>query len=115
MKAEPAFIRTYCGVHLDPEPAVNMKYALIIDPWHSELDDALGLSDALEDLCLRIPGILNGERDNSLCYLFHCLEEFRLMRIPRADAFHVLVDLTLYFAASVGLGDGCAHFLRGLI
>ena len=57
VEAQATLVGTDGRVELNAETTVDLDLALVIDPRHAELDDALGLDDALEDLVLLILGV----------------------------------------------------------
>src|SRR5690606_9178952 len=46
VKAQSALVRTKRAVEPDPEPAVDLHYAVVILPWHTEDDLPLRFADA---------------------------------------------------------------------
>ena len=49
MEAQAALVRADGAVHLNAESAIDLDFALIIEPRNAEHDDALGFDDALEN------------------------------------------------------------------
>ena len=49
MEAQTALVGADGAVHLDAEAAIDLDAALVVKPWHTEHEDALGFGDALKD------------------------------------------------------------------
>ncbi len=49
MEAQAALVGADGAVHLDAEAAIDLDIALVIEPRHTEHNEALGLGDALQD------------------------------------------------------------------
>ena len=58
MEAQAALVRADGAVELHAVAEVHLHLALVIDPWHAEGDDALGLHKALDELGLLELGVL---------------------------------------------------------
>ena len=52
MEAQTALVRSYGAVELYAVTEVHLYLALVIDPGHTECDDALGFHDTFYNLCL---------------------------------------------------------------
>ena len=115
VESETALVRTDRGVELDAEAAVDLDFALVVDPGDSELDEALRLDYTVEDACLDEVGTLVGDRFEGLEDFAYSLLEFGLVRVSLADG---LIDrgkvfvLEIHFAfpflfVPLRFGRGC--------
>src|SRR5690606_243010 len=57
VEADAALVGAERGVELDPEAAVDLDIALVIDPWHPEDDLPLRLADPLDQRMFDIGGM----------------------------------------------------------
>src|SRR6267378_279960 len=81
MKSHSALVRADCAVHLNPEPAIDVKVALIIAPRHPKHDHPLRLDDSLQDLGRSILRVAIENKRERLHHFLDSLMEFRLSRI----------------------------------
>ena len=57
VEAQAALVGTDGAVHLDPEAAVDLDAALVVEPRHAEQDHPLRLDDALEHPMMPVLGV----------------------------------------------------------
>ena len=81
MEAQTAFVRANGRVELYAVADVDLHFTFVIDPGHTERDDAFGFHKALDEfsfleLRMLVVDVLDGFQ-----YFFHCLQEFRLARV----------------------------------
>ena len=86
MEAQAALVGADGAVELDAVAAVHLDLALIIDPGHTEGDDALGLDHALDQACLLVFGMLLHHGLDALQHLADSLQELRLIGIALCKA-----------------------------
>lgn len=73
MEAQTALVGTYGAVELYAVTGVHMHLTIVVNPWHTEDDDAFRLHQPLYDLSffklgVFVVDVLNGDKD-----FFHCL------------------------------------------
>lgn len=85
VESETALVRSDGGVELHSEAAVDLHLAVVVHPADSELDESLGLDDALEDACVDKVGALCGDGFKGLEDLSHGLKELRFVGISLGD------------------------------
>ena len=88
-ETEAALVGTDGAVELYAERAVHLHLTGIVDPGHPELNDPLGLDQALQQGCLLVLGVLLDDLLQGTENLFHGLNEFLLIRIA---ALYILND-----------------------
>jgi len=81
VEPQAALIGADGGVELHPEAAVDLHVAGVVHPGHPELNDALGLHDALKDARLLEVGAFLHHGLEGLQHLAHRLEELRLIGV----------------------------------
>jgi hypothetical protein len=86
MEAQAALVGADGAVELHAVAAVHLDLALIIDPGHTEADDALGLHQTLDQAGLLVLGVLFHHGLDALQHLTHSLQEFRLVGIALCQA-----------------------------
>ena len=86
MEAQAALVGADGAVELDAVAAVHLDLALIIDPGHTEGDDALGLDQTLDQACLLVFGMLLDHGLDALQHLADSLQELRLIGIALCKA-----------------------------
>src|SRR4051794_33757925 len=96
MKTQASFIRADSAVHLDTKSAVNLEFALIINPWNAERDDALRLCHALKNFCLLIFRMGLDKRHHRHSHFMHCLVKLWLARVALLNLLHELFNFFLY-------------------
>ena len=87
MEAQAALVGADGAVELHAVAAVHLDLALIIDPGHTEADDALRLHQTLDQAGLLVLGVLFHHGLDALQHLTHSLQEFRLVGIALCQAF----------------------------
>src|SRR5690606_11436075 len=87
MKAHAALERADGRAVLHPPTTIHMGFALIVDPGDAELDDPLGLDQAIEQALLRITRIGSDEGPDAAHHLMDRLQELRLIRIAPLHSF----------------------------
>ena len=112
MEAQAALVRADGAVELDAVAAVDLHLALIIDPGHTEADDALGLDQTLDQAGFFVLGVLLHHGLDALQNLADCLQKLRLIGIALCKAIvnalqvfirqHNRILLFLYIAAVQG-------------
>ena len=86
MEAQAALVGADGAVELDAVAAVHLDLALIIDPGHTEGDDALGLDQTLDQAGLLVLGMLLHHGLDALQHLADSLQELRLIGIALCKA-----------------------------
>ena len=86
MEAQAALVGADGAVELDAVAAVHLDLALIIDPGHTEGDDALGLDQTLDQASLLVLGMLLHHGLDALQHLADSLQELRLIGIALCKA-----------------------------
>ena len=86
MEAQAALVGADGAVELHAVATVHLDLALIIDPGHTEGDDALGLHQTLDEGGLLVLGVLFHHGLDALQHLTHSLQEFRLVGIALCQA-----------------------------
>ena len=86
MEAQAALVGANGAVELHAVAAVHLDLALIIDPGHTEADDALRLHQTLDEGGLLVLGVLFHHGLDALQHLTHSLQEFRLVGIALCQA-----------------------------
>ena len=86
MEAQAALVGADGAVELHAVAAVHLDLALIIDPGHTEADDALRLHQTLDQAGLLVLGVLFHHGLDALQHLTHSLQEFRLVGIALCQA-----------------------------
>ena len=94
VEAQAALVGADCGVVLDAEAAVDLDFALVINPRNAELDDALGLDDALEDLCFLVFRMRLDDRLEGVHDLGDGLDELGLIGVLRLNLVDDSLDVT---------------------
>ena len=94
MEAQAALVGADGAVELDAVAAVHLNLALIIDPRHTEGDDALRLDQTLDEAGLLVLGVLLHDGLDALQHLTDSLQELRLVGIALLEA---LVDTLQIF------------------
>ena len=101
VEADTAFVRTDSGVHLHAETAVDLYFALIVHPWHTEHDHALRLYDSLHHFLLAQIRIGHNHRSHRLHYFFYGLVKLFLTGVfsdqLRHEAVHIGLRLFVHF------------------
>src|SRR6266446_8183563 len=85
MEAEAAFIRTDSAVHLDAESAIDLGFALVVEPGDAKHQDAFGLGDTFEDFSFLVFGMAFQHKAQRLEYFQNSLVEFGLCRVLGFD------------------------------
>ena len=62
MKAQAALVGANGGIVLDPPCAVDLDFALVVDPADAELDDAVGFDETLQQAVVCVAGGFSGGR-----------------------------------------------------
>lgn len=93
METDAAFVGTNGGVELDTEAAVDLDFAVVIDPRDAEDDLSFGLDDALEDAGFDEVGAGIGDGVEGLKDLGDSLDEFRLVAIALFDVFQYFDEM----------------------
>src|SRR5690606_29497964 len=75
VEAQSSLVRAERAVELDPEAPVDVHLAAVVLPRHPEDDLTLGLADPLDDLRLRVLGMLAEDRADAFQDLPHRLME----------------------------------------
>ncbi|MPN55555.1 hypothetical protein SDC9_203239 [bioreactor metagenome] len=75
---------------LDAEAAVHLHLALVVGPAHAELDDALGLDQALQQGVLGVFGVLLDEGPQAFHHFGDGLQEFGLTGVALCHFFQEL-------------------------
>ena len=94
VEAQAALVGADCGVELDAEAAVDLDFALVVNPRNAELDDALGLDDALKDLCFLVFRMRLDDRFESAHDLGDGLDELGLIGVLRLNLVDNSLDVT---------------------
>ena len=94
MEAQAALVGADGAVELDAVAAVHLDLALVIDPRHTEGDDALRLDQTLDEGGLLVLGMLLHDGLDALQNLADSLQEFGLVGIA---LFQALVDTLQIF------------------
>ena len=94
MEAQAALVGADGAVELDAVAAVHLDLALVIDPGHTEGDDALRLDQTLDEGGLLVLGMLLHDGLDALQNLADSLQEFGLVGIA---LFQALVDTLQIF------------------
>ncbi len=85
MKTDAAFVGANGGVELDAETAVDLDFAVVIDPRYAEDDLSFGLDDPLKDAGFDEVGAGIGDRVERFEDLSDCLDELRLVSVAFLD------------------------------
>jgi len=93
MEAQAALVGSDRAAELHAEAAVYVDVALIVLPGDAELDDALGLDQALHDALGDIGRLGGHDGIERLQHLAHGLMKFGLRGIAADDAFHQSVQI----------------------
>ena len=86
MEAQAALVGADGAVELHTVATVHLDLALIIDPGHTEGDDALGLDQTLDQASLLVLGMLLHHGLDALQHLADSLQELRLIGIALCKA-----------------------------
>ena len=89
VEAQAALVGADGAVELNAIATVDLNFAVVIDPRHAELDDALGLDDALKNRSFLVLGMSIDDRLQGGQNLGCSLDEQRLIRVL---LLHVLKD-----------------------
>ena len=81
MEAEATFVRADRVVELDTVTQVYVHFALVVDPGHTESEDAIGLDKALDDFRFLKLWMLVVDALNRGEYFFHGLQVFLFTRM----------------------------------
>ena len=81
MEAQSALVGADGAVELDAEAAVDVDFAEVVHPGHAELNHALGLDDALEDLRLDVFRMALHDGAEGHCDFLDRLQELRFVGI----------------------------------
>ena len=81
METQAAFVGTDGRVELHTVTAVDLNLALVIDPGHTEHDDALGLDKALDQAGLLVLGVGSHNGLQALEDFLNSLQEFFLFGV----------------------------------
>ena len=100
VEAQAALVGAKRAVELNAETAVDVHLALVVCPGDAEHDDALGLDDALEELCLLILGVCLDDGLEGLENLGHGLDELRLVGVFLLNLLDNTLDVTQWFLLS---------------
>ena len=93
MQTQTALVGTDCGVKLDTPAAVYLYLTSIVYPRNTEVYDALGLNDALDDAVLLDFGTCSNDRLEGLEDLTYSLQELRLMCIACSQTFVNAIEI----------------------
>jgi len=88
MEAQSALVWTDGAVHLDAESAVDLNIALVVEPWHAEHDDPLGLDNSFEQTRRLILGVFRKDQPQGIEHFLHRLVEFGFGGILRFHTDH---------------------------
>ena len=88
METQTALIRTDGAVELHAVTDVHLHLTLVVHPGHTECRDALGLNDALDDLCLLKFGMLVVHVLDGLQHFSHCLQKLHFTGVFLLQALH---------------------------
>src|SRR5437762_5227634 len=88
MEAQSALVGADGAVHLDAESAVDLDVALVIEPWHTEHEDALGLDDAFEQARRLVLGMLREDQPERVEHFRYGLVKFGLRGVLRFHTDH---------------------------
>ena len=92
VQAQTTLVGADGAVELHAKRTIDLDLASIVNPRHTEGDDALGLDDALEKACLLVFGMSLDDGLEGLQDLGHGLDELRLVGVLCLD----LLDDALY-------------------
>ena len=81
MEAEATFVRADRVVELDTVTQVYVHFALVVDPGHTESEDAIGLDKALDDFRFLKLWMLVVDALNRGEYFFYGLQVFLFTRM----------------------------------
>ena len=81
MQTQTALVGADRGVELDAPAAVDLHLTGVVYPRNAEIDDALGLNDALHDAVGLDLGTCHNDRLEGLEDFLDGLQEFRLVRV----------------------------------
>ena len=90
-----AFVRANGAIHLHTESAVDLHFALIVHPRHTEHYHALGFNDALHDLLLAQIRVRHDHRRYTFHYFADGLVKLLLARVFLNQVGHKLVNINL--------------------
>ena len=93
METDAAFVGANGGVELDAETAVDLDFAIVIDPRYAEDDLSFGLDDALEDAGFDEVGAGIGDRVERLKDLGDGLDELRLVSVAFLDGLEYFDEM----------------------
>src|SRR5437773_12176538 len=93
MKTQSAFVGADRAVHLNPEPAIDMKIALIVSPRNAKHDHPLRLDDALQYFLVPIFGMLLEDNRKRVDHFMDRLMVFRFGWILRLHLAHELSNI----------------------
>src|SRR6266550_1777539 len=101
MKTQSAFVGANRAVHLNPEPAIDMKIALIVSPRNAKHDHPFRLDDALQDFLVPIFGMLLENNRKRVDYFLHRLVKLRFGRVLRLHLGHQLCNIISHVNSSL--------------
>jgi hypothetical protein len=93
MKTQATLERAERGVELDPETAVDLHGAAVVDPGHPEDDLAFGFAQPPNHLGVDVLGVLLNHRPEAGQYLVDGLVELALARVATRDLFVDVMQL----------------------
>ena len=88
VETQTALVRADGAVELHAIAYIDMNFALVVGPRHTEHDDTLRFDDTFDDLCflkfrMLVVHILDGMK-----HFFYCLKEFRLSWMLLSQVLH---------------------------
>ena len=96
VESETSLVGAERGVELNAEAAVDLDFAIIVDPWHAEDELALRLAQALHQAVVRVLRVFFQDNFHRIQDLRNRLVEFWFSRIALEQFVVVLRDLAIY-------------------
>jgi len=81
METQTTLVWSDHGTVLNTITAIDLHFAIVVYPRHTELNDTFRLNQTFKQFFVRIFWILFNERPQTFHYFCDCLMKFRLMRV----------------------------------
>jgi hypothetical protein len=91
VEPESALVWTEGRVELDPKTLVDLDFAAIVDPRHSEQNDSLGFDDPFEDSVVEVLRVPFEDRNKGFHNLLNRLVKLGLPGVASDEIAHELL------------------------
>jgi len=103
VESNTTLIRPNGGVELNAIASVDMIFALVIYPWHTEYHYSLGFDDPLKNLLLAIFWLCFDEGSNRFEDFLSSLQEFALPWISSVKPIQHFFYVGIHFSLLLGI------------